>query len=83
MSDLRQSNSPDRRILLCLDGCRGEFYYPLADNETPTCPVDGKHDVALYSAPTVYRFCDDCGTEMGLARAGYRRCERCELEMAE
>lgn len=87
MSDrVRGASAPDGpgasriepRVLVCLGPCRGEFHLPMDYDETPVCPVDAKHTVAVYGAVTVYRYCDECGDSLSLARAGRELCKRCE-----
>ena len=47
-------HQPPDRVLLCLEGCFGEFYLPLDLNERIVCPVDPTHTVAVYSGPCIH-----------------------------
>ena len=49
----REEMSAPDLILLCLDECLGEFYYPLSPGESQSCPVDGSHRVKVYRAERV------------------------------
>lgn len=73
---------PTPLVLLCLEGCHGEFYYPLDHKESPRCPTDTRHNVAVYGDLVIRHYCDDCGDELGLDRAGRRQCFPCELKAA-
>lgn len=49
----RDLHAPER-ILLCLhEDCAGDFYYPLSEGESQSCPVDGRHPVKVYRAERV------------------------------
>lgn len=74
------TRAPSPNVLLCLGPCHGEFYLPLELGEAPVCPNDSTHDVAVYGDLIVRRYCNDCGAELGLARAGYELCAPCESE---
>lgn len=69
---------PTPRVLLCLDACHGEFYLPLDWDDAPVCPNDRTHDVAVYGGVVVHRYCNECGAELGLIRAGRDVCAKCE-----
>ena len=50
----RLVHRPPARVLLCLEGCFGEFYLPLDVDERPVCPVDAEHAVAVYGQPLLH-----------------------------
>ena len=79
-SDLSAQSAPTPKVLLCLGPCHGEFYLPLDYDDTPVCPNDRTHDVAVYGNLIIRHYCDRCGTELGRDRAGRELCWPCEVE---